>query len=383
MSAPLKIAVVAGEESGDLLGADLIAAMMRASGRPVELTGVGGEHLQALGLATLFDPGSIALMGLSAVVKDLPALIAKIRRTADAIIAAKPDVLIIIDSPDFTHRVARRVRAKLPDLPIVDYVCPSVWAWRPQRAKAMRSYVDHVLCLLPFEVEALARLDGPKGTYVGHRLTSDEGLKAAWKAQSIRTPDPANPVLLILPGSRRSEVRGLLPFFGETVQFLAGEGVRPRLILPTVLHVEPLVRQITDGWPVRPEIITGTAARHEAFGIADAAIAASGTVTLELALAGVPLISCYRTDMLARFLRHLITAWSASLPNLIADRPLVPELYEFMLRPGFAGRHLMGLLDNGPMRAAQLAGFAEVRARMATSRPAGEIGADVVLSLIG
>ena len=207
MSAPLKIAVVAGEESGDLLGADLIAAMMGASGRPVELTGVGGGHLQALGLVSLFDPGSIALMGLSAVVKDLPSLIAKIRRTADAIIAAKPDVLIIIDSPDFTHRVARGVRARLPDLPIVDYVCPSVWAWRPKRAKAMSSYVDHVLCLLPFEVEALARLDGPKGTYVGHRLTSDEGLKAAWTAQSVRTPDPANPVLLILPGSRRSDSR--------------------------------------------------------------------------------------------------------------------------------------------------------------------------------
>lgn len=382
MNAPLKIAVVAGEESGDLLGTDLIAAMMHASGRSVELTGVGGEHLQTLGLVTLFDPGSIALMGLSAVVRDLPALIAKIRRAADAIIAAKPDVLIIIDSPDFTHRVARRVRAKLPDLPIVDYVCPSVWAWRPKRAKSMRSYVDHVLCLLPFEVEALATLDGPKGTYVGHRLTSDDGLLAAWHAQAARAPDPANPVLLILPGSRRSEVRGLLPFFGETVQFLAGEGIRPRLILPTVPHVEPLVRQITDGWPVKPEIITGTAARHEAFGMADAAIAASGTVTLELALAGVPLISCYRTDLLARFLRPLITAWSASLPNLIADRPVVPELYEFMLRPGFAGRHLMGLMEQGPMRAAQLSGFAEVRERMATMRPAGEIGADVVLALI-
>ena len=382
MNAPLKIAVVTGEESGDLLAADLIAAIHRKSGRPVQLTGVGGAHLAALGLKTLFDPASIALMGISAVVKDLPALVRKIRQAADAIVASAPDILLIVDSPDFTHRVARRVRAKLPHLPVVDYVCPSVWAWRPHRAKAMRAYVDHVLCLLPFEVEALKRLDGPAGTYVGHRLTSDESLNSAWEAQSRHRLGSGERTLLVLPGSRRGEVRGLLPFFGETVAFLGADGVQPRLILPTVAHVEPLVREITAIWSNKLEIVTGAAACHEAFAIADAAIAASGTVTLELALAGVPLISCYRTDLLARFLRHLITSWSASLPNLIADRPVVPELYDFMLRPGYAGRHLLALMEEGPMRAAQRAGFSTIRERMATDSPAGDIGAEAVLALL-
>ena len=383
MSAPLKIAVVTGEESGDLLAADLVAALARKSGRPIELMGVGGEHLAALGLTTLFDPSSIALMGISAVVKDLPALVRKIRQTADAIVTSEPDLLLIVDSPDFTHRVARRVRAKLPHLPVVNYVCPSVWAWRPQRAKSMRGYVDHVLCLLPFEVDALKRLDGPAGTFVGHRLTADGSLNRAHEAQSACKLDAAQPTLLILPGSRRGEVRGLLPFFGETVEFLEGEGVSPRLVLPTVAHVEPLVREITASWTRKPEIVIGAEARHQAFAEADAAIAASGTVTLELALAGVPLISCYRTDLLARFLRHLITSWSASLPNLIADRPVVPELYDFMLRPGYAGRHLLALLEDGPMRAAQRKGFQSIRERMETERPAGDIAADAVLSLLG
>ena len=171
----LRLAIVAGEESGDLLGADLVAAL-KASGQDVTLTGVGGAHLQAEGLVTLFDPAEIALMGLSAIVRSLPRLMRRIRQTAAAILAAKPDVLVIIDSPEFTHRVAKRVRAADPSIRIVNYVCPSVWAWRPERAPAMRAYVDLVLCLLPFAPAELARLGGPDGVYVGHRLANDPDL---------------------------------------------------------------------------------------------------------------------------------------------------------------------------------------------------------------
>lgn len=175
-SAPLKLAVVAGEVSGDLLGGDLVAALKRRYGGPVELIGVGGEALEAQGLRSLFDYSELSIMGFIQVIKRLPKLLARIRQTAEAIIAAKPDVLLIIDSPDFTHRVARRVRKALPGLPVVNYVCPSVWAWKEYRAREMLAYVDHVLAVLPFEPEAMQRLGGPATTYVGHRLTVDVDL---------------------------------------------------------------------------------------------------------------------------------------------------------------------------------------------------------------
>src|SRR6185437_270644 len=183
-SPPLRIAIVAGEESGDLLGADLVRALQRATGRDVELMGIGGRHLQALGLKPLFDGSEIALMGFTAILRDLPRLIRRIGETARAIAAAKPDCLITIDSPDFSLRVTAKVRALNPDIPIVHYVCPSVWAWRPGRAKAMRPAVDRVLCILPFEVSELDRLGGPPGTYVGHRLTQEPGVIAASSAQA-------------------------------------------------------------------------------------------------------------------------------------------------------------------------------------------------------
>ena len=161
---PIRIAIVVGEESGDNLGADLVSALKRQHGGAVELVGVGGPGLRAHGLQSLFDPDEIALMGFTAVIAKLPRLVGLISKTARAIVEAKPDCLVIIDSPDFTHRVARKVRKALPGLPVINYVCPSVWAWRPGRAPAMRAYVDHVLALLPFEPGALAKLDGPSTT---------------------------------------------------------------------------------------------------------------------------------------------------------------------------------------------------------------------------
>lgn len=383
MSPPIRLGVVAGEESGDLLAADLVDALQRKTGRRVELTGVGGEHLAARGLKSLFDPGEIALMGISAVLARLPMLLKRIRQTSAHIAAERPDLLLIVDSPDFTHRVARKVRAACPGLAIVDYVCPSVWAWRPGRARAMTAYVDHVLCLLPFEPEALERLGGPAATYVGHKLVREPALEAAWQTQMERGIDPRSPVLCLLPGSRRSEVASLLPFFGATIRELARLGPAPDLLLPTVPHVEPLVRKLTETWEIRPQIATGEDARRAMFARSDAALAASGTVTLELALAGVPLVSCYRTDMIARLLRHLITAWSASLPNLIAGYPVVPELYDFMLRPNYTARHLKALMAETPSRNAQIAGFETIRDRMATERPAGDMAAEAVVALLG
>ena len=380
----LHVAVVAGEESGDLLGADLVSELSRRAGRSLRLTGVGGPHLAQLGLNSLFDPAEIALMGLSAVLARLPSLVRKIGSTARTIAETRPDCLITIDSPDFSLRVARKVRALAPEIPIIHYVCPSVWAWRPQRAVRMAAYVDHVLCLLPFEAEALARLQGPPATYVGHRLAHDPMLIAAAARQAQRAPketgEPAS--LLVLPGSRRSEVRRLIGPFRETVEELEGRGQALRLLLPTVAHVRPLVEAAIANWRNRPELILGSEAKYRAFGEADAALAASGTVSLELALAGVPLVACYKADTVGKALYPLITTWSASLPNLIADYPVVPEYYDYFVRPRLIARQLERLIAETPERRGQLEGFARVRDRMATERPAGAIGADAVQAVI-
>ncbi|WP_274424139.1 lipid-A-disaccharide synthase [Chelativorans sp. YIM 93263] len=381
---PLRIAVIAGEESGDLLGVDLVQAVAKRAGRPVELCGIGGRGLQAQGLQSIFPADDIALMGISAVLRDLPRLMRRIGQAARAIVAAKPDCLITIDSPDFGLRVARKVRAAQPSIPIVHYVCPSVWAWRPGRAAAMKPHVDHVLCLLPFEPEELQRLGGPPGTFVGHRLTGDSDIRAAAEAQLSRkaSGQRARKKLLLLPGSRKGEVRRLLGPFGETLRELNAFGHEFDAMIPTVPHVAPLVEAAVRGWAVRPEIIREPQEKWRAFSQADAALACSGTVALELALARVPFVSCYKTDPAARFAMSLVTVWSASLPNLIADWPVVPEYFNEFVRPGYLARQLRQLWSDTPTREAQRAGFADVAERLATPRAAGEMAADVILGQI-
>jgi lipid-A-disaccharide synthase len=382
---PLRIGIVAGEESGDLLGADTITALKAATGRDVELVGIGGRHLEAHGLRPLFPAEDIALMGFSAVIRDMPRLMKRIGETARAIVAQKPDCLITIDNPDFTLRVAKKVRAADPTIPIVHYICPSVWAWRPGRAAAMKPYVDHILCILPFEPAELQRLRGPSGTFVGHRLTTDAGVLAAAAAQAApRDPSPdREKTLLLLPGSRRGEVSRLIAPFGETASILKARGHRLRLVVPTVPHVADLVAASVAKWEEKPEIVTDAAAKWRAFGEADAALIASGTVSLELALAGVPMVSCYKLDPLARVAQKLITVWSALLPNLIADRPIVPEFYNDYVRPQNLARTLEQLFGDTELRAWQKEGFAEVTRRMTTERPSGEIAAGIVMGRIG
>ena len=384
-AAPLRIGVVAGEESGDLLAADLVAALRTRSGREIELVGVGGRHLRGQGLDPLFDGAEIALMGVTAVLRDLPRLLRRIGTTARAIAAAKPDCLVTVDSPDFSLRVAQKVRAAAPGIPIVHYVCPSVWAWRPGRAPAMKPHVDRILCVLPFEPEALERLGGPQGIYVGHRLATHKGVIEAAAAQGARTGRPAGSPkkLLVLPGSRRGEVKRLAGSFGETLGQLAGRGNAFEVLLPTVPHVAALVEEMTAGWPVRPRILHGEEAKWRAFGEADSAIAASGTVLLELALCGVPTIPCYMTDrVLGPVIKRMIGTWSASLPNLVAGWPLLTECYDEFVRPGWIARETERLWSDTSDRAAQIDGMEVVRERMATDRPAGELAAETVLSLI-
>ena len=381
----IKLAVIAGEVSGDLLGADFVRALRPLVGGDLSLVGVGGEALEVEGLTSLFDYSELSIMGISQVLARLPKLILRIRQTANAIIAARPDILVIIDSPDFTHRVARIVAKALPDLPIVDYVCPSVWAWKPERAVKMRPYIDHVLAVLPFEPEVMERLGGPPTTYVGHRLASDADVLSVRRRQvekQAAESDLAAATCLLLPGSRASEISRLLPAFGETAQELRSRHPQMRFLLPTVSRQEDLVRRITASWAVRPEISVGAEAKWRAFAQADAAIAASGTVILELALAGIPVVSTYKADWIIRLMHKRIKIWTAAIPNLVADYPVVPEYLNEAVRPGALARWVERLSEPTPEREAMLAGFRTVWQRMETERPPGETSAGIVLSVL-
>ncbi len=360
---PLRIALVVGEHSGDQLGFKLMRALREAQPAGVAFSGVGGEAMEAEGLKSLFPISDIAVMGILPVIARLRTVLKRIRETAEAIVAARPDALVIIDSPDFTHRVARRVRKALPDLPVVDYVSPSVWAWRPGRAKKMLAYVDCVLGLLPFEPEAYVRLGGPRCVYVGHPLI-ERLAELRPNPDEARRRNAEPPVLVVLPGSRRSEIRRLMADFGGALGLLR-EAIGPfEAILPTLPHIEEEVRARAALWPVAPRIVLGEAARLEAFHTARAALAASGTVTLELALAGVPLVGAYKVGKVEEQLKYLIKVPSILLPNLILADRTIPEKLQRDCNPAALAAELAALVRDGPERKAQVEGLARLDAAM-------------------
>lgn len=384
MTRSLKIGIIAGEVSGDLLGGDLISALKNMHGGPVELVGVGGEALEAEGLTSLFDYSELSIMGISQVLAKLPRLAGLISKTATAIMAAKPDVLIIIDSPDFTHRVARRVRAALPDLPVVNYVCPSVWAWKEYRAQKMLGYVDHVLAVLPFEPEVMQRLGGPATTYVGHRLTADVNLLAARSSRAARAASAdGRKTIMLLPGSRSTEIGKLMPFFEDAANTLLARNGDIRFVMPTVGRREAMVRDLVSNWKQQPEILIGSEAKWRAFGEADAALAASGTVILELALSGVPTVSTYKTDWIMTMLTSRIKTWTAAIPNLVADYAVVPEYFNDSVRGGALARWMERLSSDTAQCRAMLEGYDLVWQRMQTEKPPGEKAAEIVLDILG
>jgi len=383
-----RLAIIAGEPSGDVLAAGLVRALAGRTGQNPDLVGVGGPALATEGLDSLFDYSELSLMGIGAVLAKLPSLIFRIRQTADAIIAARPDCLVIVDSPAFTHRVARRVRKALPHLPVINYVCPTVWAWKPGRAREMTAYVDHVLGIFPFEPVVVAELGGPPLTYVGHRLMTDPGLAAARAAQlALRSamPGTQGPVnCLLLPGSRRGEISRLGSDIGAAAALLRERlGDDVRFVLPVAPGRETLIDEAVATWPFAVEKVSGDAAKWQAFGEADVAIAASGTVLLELALAGVPAISLYRLDFIAGLLApHLVTTWSAALPNLISDRVIVHEYLESQIRPERIARLAHQYVGDAKTREAVLADLDIVWREMAVERPPEDNAAETVLAVL-
>jgi lipid-A-disaccharide synthase len=376
-----RIFLVATEESGDRLGANLMKVLRQRLGGAVVFEGVGGQSMAREGLTSRFPIEELSIIGLAAVAKQLPMILRRIRETAAAVTQASPDILVIIDSPDFTHRVARRVRARDASIPIVDYVSPSVWAWRPGRARAMCAYVDHVLALLPFEPEAYQRLRGPPCSYVGHPLTEQIGsLRPNADEQARREAPP--PVLLVLPGSRRSEIRHHMAVFGATLERLRAEGVAFEPILPTMPHLLEAVRAGVESWPVQPRIVLGEQEKRSAFRIAAAALAKSGTVTLELALAGVPMVAAYRTGALeAWIMLRAINVQSVILANLVVGDNVVPEFLQQDCTAEKLVPALREILADSPLRRRQVEAFTKLDAIMSTGNaPPSARAADIVLA---
>jgi lipid-A-disaccharide synthase len=365
---PPHIFLVAGEHSGDALGARLMMALTAL--RPgVTFSGVGGPRMTAAGMSSLFPMADIAIIGPAAIIEHLPQLLRRIRETANAALAAAPDAVVIIDAPEFTHRVARRIRKAQPDLPIVDYVSPSVWAWRSWRAPRMRAYIDEVLALLPFEPDVHARLGGPPCTYVGHPLIERRHWIDALDPQGLRDRfglKDGRPVLLVLPGSRRSEITRLWNPFSATLRALRATGHRFDVIVPTVESVRDLVVERVKQWPFPTHVIEDEADKFRAFKLANAALAASGTVTLELALAGCPMVVAYRVDRLALLFRRLVKPPHFALANLVLGERAFPELMQESCVPEQLAPALAALLTDTSERAAQIEALARIPAALST-----------------
>ena len=322
---PLRIYIVVGEDSGDQLGVNLLVSLRKlVEPRQIEFFGIAGDRMKDAGLSSLFPLSDIAVMGLSAIVWNFPRIYRRANQVIDDIVAIKPDVLIIIDSPDFTQPVAKRAKSRLNgDLKVVKYVSPSVWAWRPGRAKKMAGFVNHILALLPFEPEVHKRLHGPPCSYVGHPLIEKKLELRGSSADKKSLKD--NPVLVVLPGSRSGEVTRLMPVFGEVVARLKMVYPNLEILLPCVSHQMSNVLRLMSFWPVQATIIEGESGKWQAFRSAHAALAASGTVTLELGIAHVPTVVAYKLDWLASKLKFLVKVPSFVLANLVLGKNVMPE----------------------------------------------------------
>ena len=366
MSGP-RLFMIAGEASGDLLGAALLRGLRELGQAPSRLKGIGGPAMAAEGLASRIPMEELSVMGVAEVLPRLPGLLAHIRETAEAVIAFRPDALVTIDSPDFCLRVARRVKAVLPDLPVIHYVAPSVWAWRPGRAKKMARGVDHVLALLPFEPPYMEAA-GMSCDFVGHPIAGQPEATAAEKAafRARLGIAPEQPLLLLLPGSRRGEVTRLAPVFAEVGRRLRAKRPDLALVAPTIPPVAELARALMPpdaaGWPriIGAEPMPqaeAEATKRAAFASADAALAASGTVSLELAAAGTPMVIAYAMNAVSAWIaRRFVKVSSPTLVNIVTRSRAIPEfLFEDCVPEKIAPAVARLLDDAGPREAQRTA----------------------------
>jgi lipid-A-disaccharide synthase len=344
-AAPLRLMLIAGEPSGDELGGELLAALHQICGRPVEAFGVGGEAMKRAGHKSLFDMTDLSVMGLAEVLPRLPQLQLRISQCVGLALRETPDMLITIDSPDFCLRVARLVRAQAPQIPILHYVAPQIWAWRRGRARKMARYVDRVLTLLPFE-PALFTQAGLPCRFTGHPVVTRVPDASARSAFRARHAIPAGaPLIAVLPGSRRGEVTRLLEPFSETLRLLVQGLPDLHIFCATLPHVAEQVRAAASVWSGRVIVTEDSAEKLAGFAACDAALAASGTVSLELAACGTPHVVAYKVNSLtAMVARRVLQIPHVNLVNLILNQRLIPELLQQDCTPENLARELDLLL---------------------------------------
>ncbi len=362
---PLTLMLVCGEPSGDQLGAQLMAALKAIAGDAVKIVGVGGEAMTAQGLKSLFPLDATAVMGLGEILPRIPTILSRVRQAADYAVEAGADAVVLIDSPDFTHRIAKRLKRIAPRIVTINYVAPQVWASRSWRARKMANYFDMVLALLPFEAPFFEGY-GLHSVFVGHpaveraaRMKGGDAFRARHKIAEQA------PLLAVLPGSRTGEIRFIFPVFRAAVDLIAKRVPGLITVLPTVPHVAALVRAGTANWPGPLHIVEGEDEKFAAFDAADAALAASGTVTTELALARTPLVVGYKVGALAYALvKPFIHIKFATIANLILNREVIPEFLQARCTPNALADAVITLLTDKQAAARQIADLDEATRRL-------------------
>jgi lipid-A-disaccharide synthase len=341
--------LIAGEPSGDKLGAALMAGL-RQLHPAVTFSCIGGPLMQAQGMTSLFPMEELSVMGLAEVLPKYFPLKRRIAQAAEAAVAAKPAALITIDSPDFCLRVAKLVKAAQPDLRTIHYVAPSVWAWRPKRAAKMSGGIDHVLALLPFEPPYMTAV-GMTCDFVGHPVVAEALASVAEREAFAQTQ---RPMILCLPGSRKSEVSRLAPIFGQALALMAAKHPHLSLVLPTLPHLADLVQSLTQDWAVKPRLILDPSEKRGAFAMADVALAASGTVSLELAANQTPMVIAYAMHPFSFWaMKRMALIDTVTLVNLVAESRSVPELLGPACTPHAISDALQAVLaDSTAQRAA-------------------------------
>jgi len=376
--------LICGEPSGDQLGAQLMAGIRELAGDTVTITGVGGEAMGAQGLKSLFPLDTMAVMGLREVVPAIPAILRRVKQATKFALETRPDAVVLIDSPDFTHRIARALKKADPTIKTVNYVAPQVWATRAYRAKAMAQYFDLVLALFPFEVPFFEKY-GLKAVFVGHpvierraRMTGGADLRARLGIA------PDAPLLAMLPGSRISEIRLMFPTFRKTVALLAQKIPGLVTVLPTVPHVAAKVRAATENWPTPLHIIENEADKFAAFDAADVAFAASGTVTAEIALSRTPMVVFYILGGLTYALGiWLFNSRFFTLLNVLLDRQAAPEFLQAKAKPEVMAAELEKLFRDPAARAAQIEAMNEFGRRLGEGEePPSQRAARILLEFI-
>ncbi len=376
--------LVCGEPSGDQLGAQLMAGIKQLAGDRVRIVGVGGPAMAREGLESLFPLDATAVMGLREVVPAIPRILARVRQASDYAIRIRPDALVVIDSPDFTHRIARAVKRRDPSIRTVNYVAPQVWASRAYRAKAMARYFDLILALFPFEVPFFEKY-GLRAIFVGHPVIERRALMTGGAQLRARLGIASDaPLLALLPGSRSSEIRFIFPIFRAAAALLAAKIPRLVTVLPTVPHVAARVRAAASGWPTPLHILESEADKYAAFDAADVALAASGTVTAELALARTPMVVAYRVGGLTYALANrLMTVPYMTLVNILLERRAIPEFKQYDATPEALAAEAERLFRNEDARAAQMDAMNEFGRRLGEGEEApSQRAARVLLDFI-